>query len=379
MEQRIQLLDYVRFAASLSVVAFHYLFNGITNGKISSLHEYSVAVAFAKYGYLGVELFFLISGYVIYTSASGKTADRFAVGRLVRLYPAFWFAVCFTSFFAIFWGGEKMSVSLPQFFASLTMVAPVFKQPFVDGVYWTLIFEIRFYLLVFALLFIGLSHKLDVIFSWWAILLFAVWLIRPELSSITYLGTYYAFFVGGAVLATIRAKGYSFLNITALASAFIVSLSFTLSQVSSMEARKGTDYSEVVIGLLIVSFYLLFFLLNLRVLSRLKLPFSLFLGGLAYPIYLLHAHFGYMVMSTFGNESNKWIVYALLLLIVVTVSRIVNAGIETRLKNYWYGFFDGSIGAMVRKSLLWKSVLLRKSVVLFPRKRNNPAPEKGRQ
>jgi peptidoglycan/LPS O-acetylase OafA/YrhL len=358
MEKRIQLLDYVRFAAALSVVAYHYLFNGITNGKISSLHEYSAIAPIAKYGYLGVELFFLISGYVIYTSAAGKAPDRFAVGRLVRLYPAFWFAVCFTSFVAIFWGVERTSVSLPQFFANLTMVAPLFGQPVVDGVYWTLMFEIRFYLLVFVFLYFGLSHKLDKIFSYWAILLLAVWLIRPSLSTIPFLGTYYAFFVGGAVLATIRDKGFSPLNTAALVSAFVVSLSFTLSSVASIEARKGTEYSEVAIGLVIFGFYLLFLALNHHSVSRLKLPFSLALGGLAYPIYLLHAHFGYMTMSRFGNESNKWIVYGAALLIVIAISRLMNVVIETRLKNYWYGVFDRSVGVMVRKSLLWKDAVV---------------------
>lgn len=100
--KRLQLLDYSRFIAAIMVVLYHYTFNGIENGKISTISHDESLVFFTKYGYLGVELFFMISGYVIFKSATGRTASEFAVGRATRLYPAYWFAVLFTSCFAFF-------------------------------------------------------------------------------------------------------------------------------------------------------------------------------------------------------------------------------------------------------------------------------------
>ena len=112
--KRLELLDYGRFFAAIVVVLFHYTFNGISNGKITSIAHTQSVIDLTKYGYLGVELFFMISGYVIFFSAKSGSASKFAVGRAVRLYPAYWFAVLFTSVFAFNWGGDLMSVQPRQ-------------------------------------------------------------------------------------------------------------------------------------------------------------------------------------------------------------------------------------------------------------------------
>ena len=59
--ERIKLLDSFRFIAILMVLLFHYYsrWNGIHYQIEGDLLGF-------KYGYLGVEFFFMISGYVIY-------------------------------------------------------------------------------------------------------------------------------------------------------------------------------------------------------------------------------------------------------------------------------------------------------------------------
>ncbi|WP_164654758.1 acyltransferase family protein, partial [Pseudomonas viridiflava] len=94
--KRLELLDYGRFIAAIMAVLYHYTFNGIANGKLSSLSHIPELIEFTKYGYLGVELFFMISGYVIFYSARNRSAAQFAASRAIRLYPSYWFAVLFT-------------------------------------------------------------------------------------------------------------------------------------------------------------------------------------------------------------------------------------------------------------------------------------------
>ena len=152
--KRLQLLDYGRFAAAFSVLLYHYTFNGFRNGKISSIGPVDFITYVTHFGKIGVEFFFIISGYVIYYSAQNKTPGEFAFSRIKRLYPAFWFAVFFTSLFAFLWGrGTVMEVSAPQILANLTMVPELFGYKNVDGAYWTLVYELKFYLLVFLVLF----------------------------------------------------------------------------------------------------------------------------------------------------------------------------------------------------------------------------------
>jgi peptidoglycan/LPS O-acetylase OafA/YrhL len=85
---RVEALDLLRLFAVLAVVLYHYGFrgaaaDGFTTASLTDL------TPIAKYGYLGVQLFFVISGFVIAYSAEGRTASGFAIARIARIYPGF--------------------------------------------------------------------------------------------------------------------------------------------------------------------------------------------------------------------------------------------------------------------------------------------------
>ncbi len=93
---RLYVLDGLRLVAALMVVLFHYvaLYGGWENNPravFPSLHGY------ARYGWLGVEVFFLISGFVICMSTWGRSLGDFVVSRVSRIYPAYWVAVLLTA------------------------------------------------------------------------------------------------------------------------------------------------------------------------------------------------------------------------------------------------------------------------------------------
>ena len=201
---RLQLLDYGRFFAALIVVLFHYTFNGIVNGKISSIEHIDWIIEITKYGYIGVEFFFMISGYVVFFSAKNRSASQFIVSRAVRLYPAFWFAVLFTSITAFFWGKGEMSVTVMQVLSNLTLFAPSLGYSYVDGVYWTLQYEINFYILIFAMLFLGLQHRLELFFMLWPILMIIALIL--EKNWLPFMGGYYSYFAAGALFAIAKNK-----------------------------------------------------------------------------------------------------------------------------------------------------------------------------
>src|SRR5215469_15288981 len=97
-EPRVYVLDGLRLAAALSVVAFHLVAGAADRAwDTPTTGLFGPLVHAARYGWLGVELFFLISGFVICMSSWGRTAGQFAVSRFVRLFPAYWFAVLATT------------------------------------------------------------------------------------------------------------------------------------------------------------------------------------------------------------------------------------------------------------------------------------------
>jgi peptidoglycan/LPS O-acetylase OafA/YrhL len=101
-------------------------------------------------GRFGVALFFLISGFVVPFSIQGEQPLRhFAISRLFRLYPALGLALSVLATTA--WlSGDAPPVAI--LLANMTMAPPLFGQPWLSPIYWTLFVEFVFYGLV-ALLF----------------------------------------------------------------------------------------------------------------------------------------------------------------------------------------------------------------------------------
>lgn len=337
---RVEIIDYLRLIAAVSVMGFHYLYNGIENGKIGSITHEPIA-RIAEHGYLGVNLFFMISGYVIVASVRGKTARQFAVGRALRLYPAFWVALAITVAFSLVLGGERMGVTVEQVLANITMVPTLLGQPFVDGVYWTLLYELRFYVMVFVLVLLGQGHRIAALMPAWALLMCYIWFTAPELSGAApYLGGYYIWFAAGAIISSIAESGWSMYRAAGLLAAYL--------PISHLELTTTTVLKT-----------LIFLTILATVIPRvrtLRLPGAATAGALTYPVYLLHAHLGYMLLDTFATESTKWLVYAAVTVFVLGLAYALHILVERHplSRRFWKWLLDGTLGRVV--GLLQKAV-----------------------
>jgi peptidoglycan/LPS O-acetylase OafA/YrhL len=131
---RVPALELPRLAAVGAVILYHYGFwgpasHGVTQVALPALGP------FAQYGFLGVPVFFAISGFVIAYSAEGRTPVGFAIARFSRIYPTF--VLCMTLTFAatILFGAGHFEVTPRQWFANLFIAAPMLGQPYVDTSY----------------------------------------------------------------------------------------------------------------------------------------------------------------------------------------------------------------------------------------------------
>lgn len=144
-------LDLVRFAAAAMVMWYHLAWwSWFSDSPILAGRAFFPELAHtATFGGVGVEVFFVISGFVIALTAQGRTPGQFARSRFLRLYPTAWVCASITALVLL-----AYEVLTPlQLFAA--WVRTLVLWPFgrkVDGVYWTLVVEIVFYALVWLLL-----------------------------------------------------------------------------------------------------------------------------------------------------------------------------------------------------------------------------------
>ncbi|EFO1859511.1 acyltransferase [Escherichia coli] len=334
--KRLELTDYARFFAAMMVVLFHYTFNGIANGKISSIPMDNDIANITKYGYLGVELFFMISGYVIFYSAKMRTASQFAFSRVLRLFPSYWFAVIFTSVFIYFLGNEKITTDIKTTLINLTMLQSFLGAKDVDGVYWTLIFELKFYFVIFVFLLLGLQSKLDLLIKTWALMIFIINI--SNLGNYPLLSGYFSYFIAGALLSIAR-DTKSIITYTLLLMMFYCSITFSINHANIVNLKENIDYNTTVTGVLISLFFLFFLFQNTKYAQNLSLPLSTILGAIVYPLYLLHAHIGYMLLDKFANGSNRTLLTVIIIFFAITIAYLTHVIIEKKCSPTWKYLF----------------------------------------
>jgi len=161
---RILFVDGIRCLAILPVVLYHYYSRWTPPSHEVNLYPYGGRFSqFFSSGYYGVHLFFIVSGFVItLTLHKCDSIREFAVRRLARLWPTM--ALCSTlTYLALTILPNRLFNSSPAYFVpSLTFTDPdllngVFgtrSLDWIDGAYWSLFVEVRFYILAAAIYFV---------------------------------------------------------------------------------------------------------------------------------------------------------------------------------------------------------------------------------
>jgi peptidoglycan/LPS O-acetylase OafA/YrhL len=158
--ERFVFIDGLRGVAASAVLLFH-VFGYVRTSEVSvTLLPMRAINAVASFGFLGVEIFFVLSGFVIAHSLrrsdySLRAIANFAVRRSVRLDPPYWATIAFvllSAFAGKLLGGGHVSekVSVGAIVAHLFYLQDILHIPQLLSVFWTLCLEVQFYL-VFVL------------------------------------------------------------------------------------------------------------------------------------------------------------------------------------------------------------------------------------
>lgn len=162
---RIEFLDGLRCVAILGVLLFHYFSRWTPPRYSENLYPYNnvLSSVFGLGGY-GVNLFFIVSGFVIaLTLFKCDNFYDFFTRRFCRLFPAMLLCSAVTFLITTFVPGSLFRTHPASFLPSLTFIDPsIYNKVFsttvfdsVDGAYWSLYVEVKFYLLISTIYFLG--------------------------------------------------------------------------------------------------------------------------------------------------------------------------------------------------------------------------------
>ena len=295
---RVETLDLLRLFAALSVVLYHYAFRGAAADDMTYL-SIAALVPVAKYGYLGVQLFFVISGFVIAYSAAGRTTPEFVIARASRIYPGFLACMTVTFLAILAFGAPRYQTSVTQWIANLFVVAPALKQPFMDGAYWSIVYELVFYAWTALLLATGLFARrlTPIVIGWLAISALNETLIGSNALRRLLVTDDSGFFAAGLMLYALYSgrRGvvtWGLLGAATVLGTFQANWSSDWERVHFHETLSYSGIAAISVGAVA--------LVGLALLpKRLPIPKGLVLalGGLTYPLYLLHQELGFIVFN----------------------------------------------------------------------------------
>lgn len=305
-ERHIIAIDLLRFVCAVGVLAYHFwmIFPLATS---SATHMFGMSAplspggaSWTASGWVGVEIFFVISGYVIALSAEHADRAAFARGRLLRLLPAGLICALLT---ALVLG---LSGALPPLETVTRMAASITMFPFgprIDASWWTLQVETSFYIAVACLLREDRQNRtrlqlLGVCLTVWSLFYYVQAVARgdtldrtgaPEMLVLMPHGMLFAL---GIALRAIETQGWSAGRFVAGAAALAVAL---IEVVLSGRAFDGAGGIPQSVGIPVILF--LAGILVIALAPRLRMSGSAArvlreVGALTYPLYLVHQVIG---------------------------------------------------------------------------------------
>lgn len=209
----------------------------------------------------------------------------------------------------------------------------------IDGVYWTLWVEMKFYLWILAFTLVGMTVR--------RVLAFA--LAWPLLGNALYTGLgaagqdvgwvqhvffpeYSALFAGGMALFLLFRFGHTPLRWAALALNVVLAAWWSAGiQRRETAELTGYDYPLALYVAIVVALFAVVAVLVLTPLARVELPGATLAGCLTYPVYLLHQLWGWWVIMLLSPFLPKEWVLALALAAVLGTAWAVHRWVESPL------------------------------------------------
>jgi peptidoglycan/LPS O-acetylase OafA/YrhL len=204
-------LDATRIFAAFWVLGYHWSGNSGFFQKLG--RPYSIDFMspwihnFFNYGFLGVDIFFVLSGAVVAQSSLRESPATFMKARLLRIFPTYFLITAITWVTVrIVFRDFKFSTT----FDSFPGIDLFLNGDPIVGTAWTLVYEIRYYLLLSLILLIfrkQLNEKILIRLSGtWLLAQVLTKFIHNENYDLVVMRGYGAYFILGILLSICKTK-----------------------------------------------------------------------------------------------------------------------------------------------------------------------------
>ncbi|MFG2620635.1 acyltransferase family protein [Streptomyces sp. NPDC048507] len=326
---RLWVLDGLRIVAAVMVVCHHYMRDAFWGGDASQ--PFGWLGTASRYGWLGVELFFMISGFVICMSAWGRSLGSYLRSRVIRLGPAYWFCALLTG--AVLTVQAKAfdttAPTLSQILTNLTMVQTPLRVDPLDPSYWTLWAEARFYLIFAIVAWSGLTYRKVLNFCW-------IWTVAALLGPTSGLplldivadSVYAPLFISGICFYLIRRYGPRAGEPWVLLAFSWLLMQRYLVDIVGWNTVAGDKLSWSVCLAVVTGCYAIMAAVALGWLDRITWRWLSTAGAISYPLYLLHQQIGVTLLPRLTDDLGPWQLVSLLVGGMVLTSWLIHRFVE---------------------------------------------------
>jgi peptidoglycan/LPS O-acetylase OafA/YrhL len=243
-------------------------------------------------------------------------------------------------------GDPWLHASVAQWAANIFIAAPAFHQRYMDMVCWSIVCEIVFYVLVAVAIALNLfDRRLPSLIAGWLVLsVFNEFVLHSEILQRVFITKYSGAFASGVLLYLYSrgdrgARIACLLMITVWLGAVQAGWSADWlrergADISSAVAIAGGAIAPVIVG-------------SCMFMRRLpwRSSITLALGGITYPLYLIHQFFGYVIFNKLeGIASSEFIIPAMVVFMLV-LSFVIYRYLERPAQRWTREFFKAMVQA----------------------------------
>lgn len=359
-------IDIWRGLAALLVVMYHGSMQFIDSGN----QEYLKYIPYyiAHHGYLGVAIFFVISGYCIMGAAistlnGGKGVLKFALDRIWRIYPPYLFVIITAILMSICstllgfnTGKIPKAVDLKNsemWLSNITLTHFELNQPAIVSVSWSLCYEIAFYFLIFIIILLSnslQSHKsksikLLINITYITTLVSLLWIILSPKSCPFPLNLWYQFGFGAIIYVFLFCKEntnemhyFKYSGIALIIAVALIGIHATQFYLLDDELKAlcgcSSSTEKALISLIFGCILLILYRYDTLLISFLAFRPLLIIGTYSYSLYLTHM----LLIPIFYSKLTKlglvgkyyWITFSFIIFITVFFGWLFFLLVESR-------------------------------------------------